>query len=233
MKYPNLNEEKKLRKRGYKKVACLDEAGRGSLAGPVVAAAVLIKKFPISNSPRRNPAFGGILRGRQFSKIKDSKKLSAKKREELCKILTKNPQIEWGIGRVSEKVIDKINILEATKLAMIKAIKKLKRKPDFLILDGNFTLPAEALAKAGIKTSIPQKPIIKADEKVFSCSAASILAKVTRDRIMVRYHKKYPQYRFDMHKGYSTKYHCKMIRKHGPCKIHRKTFYPVKTCKLK
>jgi len=183
-------------------VACLDEAGRGPLAGPVVAAAVLIlnTKYQILNT-----------------KIRDSKKLSWKKREKLYKLITKSPFIEWGIGRVSEKVIDKINILEATKLAMKRAIKRFKRKPDFLILDGNFK----------INLPIPQKSIIKADEKVFSCAAASILAKVWRDRLMLRYHKKYPRYGFDKHKGYPTKYHFKMLKKYGPCVIHRKSFkYP-------
>ncbi len=183
-------------------MAGLDEAGRGPLAGPVTAAAVILKR----------------LWKLDFNNIKDSKKLSAKKREEFYKILTKHPAIKWGIGVVSERIIDRINILEATKLAMAKAVKKLK--VDFLLLDGNFK----------INSKIPQKSIIKGDEKVFSIAAASILAKVARDRIMVRYHKKYPQYRFDMHKGYPTKYHCKMIRKYGPCKIHRKTFYPVSAC---
>ncbi len=186
-------------------MAGLDEAGRGPLAGPVTAAAVILKR----------------LWKLDFNNIKDSKKLSAKKREEFYKILTKHPAIKWGIGVVSERIIDRINILEATKLAMAKAVKKLK--VDFLLLDGNFK----------INSKIPQKSIIKGDEKVFSIAAASILAKVARDRIMVRYHKKYPQYRFDIHKGYPTKYHCKMIRKYGPCKIHRKTFYPVSTCKSK
>ena len=137
--------------------------------------------------------------------------------EEIYKLLTKDPQVEWGIGKVSEKVIDKINILEATKLAMKKAIKKLKRRPDFLILDGNFK----------INSNIPQKSIIKADEKVFSCAAASIIAKVRRDKIMQRYHQKYPKYRFDRHKGYPTKLHLRMLKKYGPCKIHRKSFRPV------
>jgi len=202
MKYPSLREEKKLWRRRLKRVACLDEAGRGPLAGPVVAAAVLIlnTKYQILNT-----------------KIRDSKKLSWKKREKLYKPPAGGPQIEWGIGRVSEKVIDKINILEATKLAMKRAIKRFKRKPDFLILDGNFK----------INLPIPQKSIIKADEKVFSCAAASILAKVWRDRLMLRYHKKYPRYGFDKHKGYPTKYHFKMLKKYGPCVIHRKSFkYP-------
>lgn len=181
-------------------MACLDESGRGPLCGPVVAAAVMIKKFPISNF--------------QFSGINDSKKLTAKKREEFYKILTKHQQIQWGIGRVSEKVIDKINIFQATKLAMKKAVQKLKKKPNFLILDG----------KIKLNLPVPQKSIVKADEKVFSCMAASIIAKVTRDRIMQRYHKKYPSYGFDKHKGYPTKYHRKMLKKYGRCAIHRLSF---------
>ena len=197
-----LQEERKLWKKGYKRVVCLDESGRGPLAGPVIAAAVSI----IANCKL------------QIANLKDSKKLTPKKREEFYKILTKHPNIEWRIGRVSEKVIDKINILEATKLAMVKAIKKLKKEPDFLIIDGNFKL----------NLPIPQKSIVKADEKVFSCMAAGIIAKVTRDRIMQNYHKKYPCYGFNQHKGYPTKYHIKMLKKHGPSKIHRKTFGPLK-----
>ncbi len=236
MKYPNLNEEKKLRRKGYRVVAGLDESGRGPLAGPVVAAAVCLRK----NLKSGKEPFSAKLAENGSLVIKDSKKLSPKKRETLYKLLIKNPNIKWGIGRVSEKVIDKVNILEATKLAMIKAIKKLKKTtthpprpptrlsaggplPDFLIIDGNFKL----------NLPIPQKSIIKADEKVFSCAAASIIAKVYRDRIMRRYHKKYSQYGFDKHKGYPTKQHRKMLKKHGPCKIHRKTFKPVKSCKHK
>jgi len=197
-----LNEERKLWRKGYKRVACLDESGRGPLAAPVVAAVVMINpKSKIQNL-----------------KIKDSKKLTPQKRKELFKILTNHHQIEWGIGRVSEKVIDKINILEATKLAMKRAIEKLKKRPDFLILDGKMELK---------NCKIPQKSIVKADEKVFSCAAASILAKVYRDKIMKGYHQKYPKYGFDRHKGYPTKLHRKMLKKYGPCKIHRKSFKPV------
>ena len=215
MKYLSLREERKLWRKGKKRVACLDEAGRGPLAGPVVACAVSIPtKFKMKNEKLKN--------------LKDSKKLTPKKREEIYKIIKNLPQIDFGVALVSEKVIDKINILEATKVAMVKAVKKLKRKPDFLILDGNFTLPAEALAKAGINSKIPQKSIIKADEKVFSCKVASIIAKVHRDRIMEQFHKKYPQYGFSKHKGYGTKYHFRMLRKYGPCEIHRKSFHPVK-----
>jgi ribonuclease HII len=202
MKHPTLQEEKRLWKKGYKRVACLDESGRGPLAAPVVATAVMMNpKSKIQNL-----------------KIKDSKKLTAKKREEFYRVLTKNPDIKWRIARVSEKVIDKINILEATKLAMKRAIEKLNKKPNFLILDG----------KMELNLNIPQKSIIKADEKVFSCAVASILAKVSRDRMMERYHQKYPQYGFDKHKGYPTKLHRKMLKKYGPSKIHRRTFKPVK-----
>ena len=181
-------------------MAGLDEAGRGPLAGPVIAATVIIKPCLKWNF--------------KHLRLRDSKKLSLKRREEFYKLITKNPAIKWGIGRVSEKVIDKINILEATKLAMRKAIKKLKRKPDFLILDGNFK----------IDINLPQRSIIKGDEKVFSCAAASVIAKVYRDRIMQRYHKKYPQYGFDKHKGYGTKLHRAILKKYGPSKIHRKSF---------
>jgi ribonuclease HII len=204
---PSLKEEKKLWEKGYKRVACLDEAGRGPLAGPVVAAVVTVEncKLEIEN----------------FKKIKDSKKLTEKKREKFYKTFKKHPAIKWQTAKVSEKVIDKINILEATKLAMKRAIEKLNKKPDFLILDGKM--------KLGLKIS--QKSIVKADEKVFSCAVASIIAKVTRDRIMKRYHQKYPRYGFDKHKGYPTRLHRKKLRKYGPCKIHRKSFRPVKTCK--
>lgn len=242
MSYLSLREERKLWKKGYKKVACLDEAGRGPLAGPVVAAAVVIKNCKFKAEFRNN----GMRRKKTTKssshiknlQLRDSKKLSQKQREKFYKILTKTKNIKWGIGKVSEKVIDRINILEATKLAMKKAVNKIqklspakrgevgdeakpqrssKSKINYLILDGNFK----------INSPIPQKSIIKADEKVFSCACASILAKVWRDRIMMRYHKKYPKYGFDKHKGYPTKLHLKLLRKYGPCKIHRRSFGPV------
>ena len=202
-----LQVEKNLWKKGYRRVVGLDEAGRGPLAGPVMAGAVVI----IGRSDL--PIFKNFWRS-DLRNIKDSKKLSAKKREYFYKILTKHPQIKWGIGRVSQKVIDKINILEATKLAMKRALQKFKKKPDFLILDG----------KMELDLPISQKSIIKADEKVFSCAAASILAKVSRDRIMMKYHKKYPRYQFNIHKGYPTKSHYRLLRRYGPCQIHRKSF---------
>lgn len=195
--------ETKLKRKGYKVIVGLDEAGRGPLAGPVTAAAVTVA----INSKLQ------IAKG-----LKDSKKLSPKRREEIYKILKNHPQVKWEIGRVSEKVIDKINILQATKLAMKRAVNNLKIKVDFLLIDGNF----------GINSDVPQKSIVKGDEKIFLIKLASIVAKVTRDRAMVRYHKKYPQYRFDKHKGYGTKLHFELLRKYGPCKIHRRTFSPVK-----
>lgn len=223
MKYPNFNEEKKLYNRGYKIVVGIDEVGKGPLAGPVIACAFCFRK-----GDRSLASIEAKLR--RFA-IKDSKKLSAKQREEIYEIFKNNPDVKWGIGRVSEKVIDKINILEATKLAMQRAIKSLEKnlknelvqkkcdrtnfaQGSFLIIDGNF----------GIDIDIPQKSIIKADEKVFSCAAASIVAKVVRDRIMRRYHKKYPDYGFDKHKGYGTKNHYAALNKYGSCKLHRISF---------
>jgi ribonuclease HII len=206
MANPNFSEEKKLWKKGYNFVAGLDEAGRGPLAGPVTAAAVIFNfQFTISNK----------FLIEQFSKIKDSKKMTNKQREAAYEFLTNHKDIKWGVGIVSEKIIDKINILEATKLAMKKSFEKLD--PDFLLCDGNFKINSEVL----------QKSIIKGDQKVLSISAASIIAKVTRDRLMQKYHKKYPQYGFDKHKGYGTALHISNLEKFGSCKIHRKTFEPV------
>jgi ribonuclease HII len=209
MNYPNFNEEKKLRQQGYKLVAGIDEAGRGPLAGPVVAAAVIVRnlKFQILNF-KSNP---------NFKNIKDSKKMTAEQRENAYEFLTKHSDIIFGVGIVSEKVIDKINILQATKLAMLKSVKNLN--PDFLILDGNFLIQ-----KKSDKKYILQKSIIKGDTKVMSIAMASIIAKVTRDKIMQKYHKKYSDYGFGEHKGYGTKVHYANLEKFGPCKIHRKTF---------
>lgn len=203
---PDFEEENKLWKEGFKNVAGIDEAGRGPLAGPVVAAVVACQNFDSSSNL-------SILKD-----VKDSKKLSPKKREEIYKILTNHSNIKWGIGIVSEKIIDKINILQATKLAMQKAIIDANIQVDYLLIDGNFGLE---------KVNLPQKSIIGGDDKVFSISAASIIAKVTRDKIMEKYHKKYPEYGFDNNKGYATKAHFLNITKFGPCQIHRKTFFPI------
>jgi ribonuclease HII len=212
MRYATLTEEKKLWKKGFKEVVGLDEVGRGPLAGPVVAAAVMIKDSKTELSFMRAKVKMRTKSSSPFKNIRDSKKLSAKQREYFYKILTNHKEVRWGIGIVSEKTIDRINILEATKLAMLKALKKVRA--DFLLLDGNFR----------INSVLPQRSIIKGDEKVFSCAAASILAKVTRDRIMLKYHKKYPNYRFDLHKGYGTKLHFQMLKRFGRCAIHRNSF---------
>ncbi len=233
-------EIRKLHKRGYKVIVGLDEAGRGPLAGPVIASAVALE-FSISNFQFSNKF--QILKS-QFNKIRDSKKLSTKQREGWYKILTNHPDIEWGIGIVSEKIIDKVNILEATKLAMAKAVQDLESKlgkpANFLIIDGNFSIrmaqPRPATLGAGIRkrpSEYNQKAIVKADEKIFLCMAAGIMAKVTRDRMMVKLHKKYPQYGFERHKGYGTREHIRSMRKHGPCEIHRKTFEPIRSLQQK
>ena len=184
-----------------------------SLAGPVVACAVAV--LPWSGQGNPWPDQGVRLR------LRDSKQLSQKQREELYTVLVNHPSIAWGVGKVFPGVIDRINIFQATKLAMKRAVmqleKKLEQQLHFLILDGNMKLDIET----------PQTSMVKADEKVFSCAAASIIAKVKRDRLMARYHKQYGFYGFDRHKGYGTKFHVAALREHGPCDIHRKSFAPV------
>jgi ribonuclease HII len=206
---PTLENEKKLWKQGYRFVVGLDEVGRGPLAGPVVACAVCIKSKADPNG---------------FKKIRDSKKLNAAQREKWYAILTKSPDIKWGIGIVSPKIIDKKNIFQATKLAMRLALKNLKVSPNFLLLDGNFLLDGFLVS---------QKAVPKGDTKIVSCAAASVIAKVTRDRMMVRYHEQYPKYGFNEHKGYGCKKHFQALQKYGPTPIHRKSFNPVRMAKDK
>ena len=176
-------------------LAGVDEAGRGPLAGPVVAAAVILKKNFY------NPD------------IDDSKKLSPKKREELYDIIT-GVALSYSFGIVEPDIIDEINILNATKRAMRQAIDGLKILPDIVLIDAVTIadLPVQQLA------------IIKGDTLSLSIAAASILAKVERDNIMQQYHKQYPAYQFNKHKGYPTKLHRRCIQEYGPCPIHRKTF---------
>lgn len=208
----NLEHEKKLFNQGYRLIAGIDEAGRGPLAGPVVAACVVSRpscKVNLSADKAGNE---------KLKEVRDSKKLTPKKRQELFDIICEEFD-EVGIGICDHQTIDRINILEASFLAMKKAISALKTKPDFLILDGQFKIP---------NCSYKQEAIIRGDELVFSIAAASIVAKVTRDRIMKEAHEKYPEYGFDRHKGYGTKLHREMIDKHGPCPIHRLSFRPIK-----
>ena len=154
--------------------------------------------------------------------VNDSKKLSPKKREEIFEILTSHPLVLWSVGEASEKEIDEINILQASLLAMRRAVEKLIDKNDrlerenfFVYIDGREVIP---------NLTANQKSIINGDAKVFSIAAASIIAKVTRDRLMLKYAEKYTQYGFEKHKGYGTKQHYEMIEKHEICRIHRKTF---------
>ncbi len=188
--------EFKARDKGYRLVAGVDEAGRGPLAGPVVAAAVLL---PLDVS---------------FEGLDDSKKLSPSKREQLFPMLQ---EMVHGVSVVNEDVIDEINILQSARLAMKQAVEKLSTGPDLLLIDGN----------QKIDSSIEQWPIVKGDSKSFSIAAASVLAKVTRDRIMDDYHNLYPQYEFSRHKGYGTKLHRDLIAEYGPCPIHRRSFKGV------
>jgi len=191
--------EKVYSRRGYLRIAGVDEVGRGPLAGPVIAAAVILPE-------------GGI-----GEKLFDSKKISPKKREHLCKIILAEAQ-GVGIGIIGQEEIDRINILEATLKAMVLAIGNLPIPPDFVLIDG----------PQGIALSIPQKPIRKGDGLSNSIAAASIVAKVTRDRMMLECHQKYPQYNFARHKGYGTKEHRRAIERFGVCELHRKTFRGVK-----
>ena len=192
-------------------IAGIDEVGRGPLAGPVIACAIVILPKSDLGIPKSDLGKTG--------KLKDSKKLSAKKREKYYRHFLQHQNIQWGIGTVTQKTIDKINIYEATRLAMQRALYNLSKKalPDFVYIDGIMK----------IKTTIPQKAVVRGDETIQLCAMASIIAKVTRDRLMVKYHKKYPYYGFNLHKGYGTRLHLAMLKKHGPCLIHRKSFSPI------
>lgn len=187
--------ENELKNKGYNLIAGVDEAGRGPLAGPVYAAAVILKE-------------GAVIDG-----INDSKKLTEKKREELFDIIIEN-SVAYAISSVDEKVIDEINILNATHMAMNNAVDKLQPKADYVIIDGN--------SIKNMKT--PHETVVKGDAKSISIAAASILAKVSRDRYISEMAKIYPQYGFEKHKGYGTKAHNEAILEHGPSPIHRKTF---------
>ena len=190
--------ERQCYRAGYRNIAGIDEAGRGPLAGPVVAAAVI---FP---------------RGWMSQEIVDSKRLSPKRREELYdKVLSSARSV--GIGVVDQGEIDRTNILQATLKAMKVAILKLSPSPDHLLVDGI----------QGIPIRIPQRLIRGGDAISISIAAASILAKVTRDRIMMEHHEKYPQYNFAKHKGYGTREHLEAIRRFGCCELHRMTFRGV------
>jgi ribonuclease HII len=183
---------------GFSRVAGIDEAGRGPLAGPVIAAAVIFRPDV--------PVIAGI---------DDSKRLSARQRERLYdEIMSAAAAV--GVGSASPEEIDRINILQATYLAMNRALERLKPPADHLLVDGR-GLPQH---------QIPGRAIIKGDSSSMSIAAASIIAKVTRDRLMCDYHLQHPEYGFAVHKGYPTAAHIAALRRHGPCAIHRRSFHP-------
>lgn len=185
--------ERELTGKGYKFIAGVDEAGRGPLAGPVVVAAVIM---PLND----------VIDG-----VNDSKKLTAKKRDDLYeKILTK--AVEYKVAVISHKTIDEINILNATKQGMLQCINGLSKK-DYVLIDA-------------VKTDcdVPSLSIIHGDALSYNIAAASIIAKVTRDRLMCELDKKYPQYNFSKHKGYGTAEHIRLLKQYGPCEIHRRSF---------
>jgi ribonuclease HII len=186
---------------GYQRIAGVDEAGRGPLAGPVVAAACVIPE------------------GLFIAGVNDSKQLQPSHREELYNQILSNEAIDYGIGIVDAATIDQINILRATFEAMRAAIAALKTEPDYLLVDG-LHLPTEKIAGLAI---------VEGDGKSQSIAAASILAKVTRDRIMVQFHEQWPLYGFSQHKGYGTQEHVEAIHRYGPCPIHRMSFEPIKS----
>jgi len=188
--------EKNAREEGYQLIAGVDEAGRGPLAGPVVAAAVILPPDYFN------------------SEINDSKQRSASKREMLYDVIEKNA-VAVGVRIVEADVIDDVNILQASLQAMRDAVLELSESPDFLLVDGLYRVPIIT----------PQKPVVKGDSLSISIAAASIMAKVTRDRIMEMYHRQFPQYNFRQNKGYGTKEHLDAIREFGICKIHRKSFH--------
>jgi len=190
--------EDTLHQEGYGAVCGLDEVGRGPLAGPVVASAVILPE------------------GQQIEGLRDSKRLSPPQRERFFEVI-QGCAVAVGLGIVENEVIDRINILQATRLAMRKAVAALSKKPDYLLIDA-LMLP---------ELELPQKAIIRGDCLSLSIAAASVMAKVTRDRLMIRYHETFPVYQFHRHKGYGTRVHLQKIREFGPCKLHRKSFRGV------
>ncbi len=192
---PNFEFEEKYKAEGYKVICGIDEAGRGPLSGPVVAAAVILP--PDVMIPGLN----------------DSKKLTPKKREMLYDVILREA-VAVGVGMASPEEIDRLNILNADMLAMRRAVENLKTPPDFALVDGNIArdLPVTAV------------PVIKGDALSLSIAAASVIAKVTRDRLCIKDDENYPQYGFGKHKGYGTKEHMEALRTYGPCPIHRRSF---------
>ena len=202
---PNLRQENKLWRLGFRTVVGVDEVGRGAWAGPLVAAAVvMLIKF------KKKP---------WHKLVNDSKKLSPQLRQKIFDLAIN--EVDWATGLVTSQTIDKIGVAEANKLAVKLAIKNLKKTPDFILMD----------FIARFSTSISGKPtkvIIKGDAKVFSIALASVIAKVSRDQLMIKYETKYPGYGFAQYKGYGTRQHLLALKKLGPCPIHRRTYRPLR-----
>ncbi len=202
-----LAHEQRIWNQGFVRIAGVDEAGRGPLAGPVVAAAaVLDRSYAESESD-------GLLKS-----VTDSKALSPALREELFAFLTRCPSIRIGIGQAEPKEIDTLNILQATYLAFRRAVDALPAPPDHLLIDGN----------RAPEFAVPALTVIKGDARSLSIAAASIVAKVTRDRIMIDLDRRWPAFGFARHKGYPTRDHLSALHRHGPCPVHRQSFQPVR-----
>ncbi len=199
--------ERELLARGCALVAGVDEAGRGPLAGPVVAAAVM---FPTEWIKRGLP--------RALHGLNDSKQLTAEERENFFSILTSRPEVRHAVAWSDHAVIDEINILQATFRAMNEALAQLTPAPLHVLVDGHLRSSAYG----------EQTPIVEGDAKSYSIAAASVLAKVTRDRMMLECDRQWPEYGFAEHKGYGTKTHLAALSRHGPCPVHRMTFAPLK-----
>lgn len=227
---------------GYRCIAGLDEVGRGPLAGPVVAAAVVFPReflvsgfeLGVNSKPKtRNPIL----------EIKDSKLLNHKKRELLAAWI-KGHSIAWGVGIVGSEEIDRINILRATLLAMTHAVRQLRPSPDYLLIDGPHKIPYALLVNSSTgypnneytnyestkNDTAAQRAVKGGDKLCLSIAAASIVAKVTRDQLMVEYDRLYPEYGFAQHKGYGSSLHLAALGRYGPSPLHRRSFRPVREC---
>jgi ribonuclease HII len=199
--------ERELWNQGHAWVAGIDEVGRGPLAGPVVVAAVILPiRWLVDGLPRK-------LRG-----LNDSKQLTPKQREGFYDVLCQMTDVTYSLAQLDAGEVDRLNILRATHAAMNSALAGLRPVPEHVLVDG--------LIVRSLK--FPQTPLVQGDSRSFSIAAASVIAKVTRDRLMVEYHRIWPQYGFASHKGYSTPEHLEALAEHGPCPIHRQSFSPVR-----
>jgi ribonuclease HII len=197
---PLLTFESELWRAGAIRVAGVDEVGRGPLAGPLLAAAVVLPK------------------GVEVGPIRDSKCLTARQRERAFAFVHEHAVV-WSIGRVDVDEIDRLNVARATQLAMRRAIEQLQVAPDWVLVDGNRPIP---------RPGLQQRCIVRGDQRCATIAAASVVAKVARDRLMLAYHEEFPDYGFDAHKGYGTQQHLAALRRLGPCPIHRRSFAPVR-----